>query len=275
MEILANTDAITGAILKIIDGVAEDGEVYLVSAFIQIQKQTEKWQNLTNRIDFKREDKNVKFIFIVNDEKNNEGEIREILKNYSDQIWLVPNLHAKFYYNGEHLLISSMNLYFHSAKNNQEIGVELKKPKSPTNEETEIYENSKRQIEDYISILKRGGRNILSVKNEEKQIELKLIRWGKGYSLRANNNQKLGYCIVCGEATPKADYREGRIVRCDTHWKQNKYPKQPIKGSACHICGQKADVNTEKAFCSSCDTQISVLKEMNPPIKQNKKPTRF
>lgn len=34
-----------------------------------------------------------------------------------------PNLHAKCYYNGKHLIIGSMNLYEHSFKNNREMGV--------------------------------------------------------------------------------------------------------------------------------------------------------
>ena len=274
MELFTSTKAISGSIENIVD--TATNEVYLVTAYVQLEKQVEneleEWKTLTNRMKVKRKDREVKFIFIVRDEENKEKEkeILRILKDYADQIWLVPNLHSKFYYNGDRLLITSMNLYLHSTKKNPEIGVSFKKPNSSNSADLENFNQMKSQIEDYISLLKQEGRNILSIRSEPEKMELELVRWGKGYSLRASNNQNLGYCIVCGKATPKTDYREGRLVRCRECYDKKQYISDKIKGTRCHICGQEASVNARYPFCQSCKTQISVLKAKNPPIKQNK-----
>ena len=39
------------------------------------------------------------------------------------KIFLVDDLHAKLYYNGKQALVTSMNLYQHSAEKNYEIGI--------------------------------------------------------------------------------------------------------------------------------------------------------
>lgn len=277
MEILTSTKAIAGAIENLVDKTTE--EAYFVTAFVQFTKKTEEgeevWTELIDRLKIKKDNREVKFIFIVRDqeEKKKEEKILNTLKDYADQIWLVPDLHAKFYYNGNHLLISSMNLYYHSTIKNPEVGVSFKQPISSNEEAIKNFEQMKSQIEDYISLLKQKGRNILATKSdpEPRKMKLRLIKWGKGYSLRASNNQNLGYCIVCGKATPKADYRDGILVRCATCYKKKQYISDKIKGTRCHICGQKAAVNARYPFCQSCKTQISVLKEKYPPIRKNKK----
>ncbi len=280
MEILTSTKAITGSIESIVDTATE--EAYLVTAYVNLEKKTdngiEEWQSLTKRINVKRtrKENKVKFIFIVRDPKNKEKEekILVALKEYADQIWLVPDLHAKFYYNRDKLLISSMNLYLHSTMKNPEIGVSFKKPNASNTTDLENFNKMCSQIEDYIIMLEEEGRNILSVKGESSKVELKLIRWGRGYSLRANNNQNLGYCIVCGKATPKVDYRKGIFVRCNECYQKDPHINGGIKGTICHICGQKTAVNAKYAFCQSCKLQVSILKEKNPPLTQNKKSTK-
>lgn len=270
MEILTSTKAITGSIENIVDTATE--EAYLVTAYVNLTKKTDKgieeWKDLIERIKVKRtrKERKVNFIFIVRDPKNmeKEKEILNSLRNYADQIWLVPDLHAKFYYNGDRLLISSMNLILHSTKKNPEIGVTFKKPSSSNPADLEIFNRMRFQIEDYISLLKQEGRNILSAKSESKEVKLKLIKWGRGYSLKANNNQNLGFCIVCGNATPKVDYRKGIFVRCKNCYKRDSSISDKIKGSRCHVCGQKASVSAKHAYCSSCANQLTVLLEKIP-----------
>jgi len=53
----------------------------------------------------------------------NEKEILESLDNI--RIYFCENLHAKCYFNEEHLILTSMNLYEYSQNNNREMGIEF------------------------------------------------------------------------------------------------------------------------------------------------------
>lgn len=114
IEVINETDAITGKILKIIKEAKET--VFIVSPYLQT------WDRLQNALDYKL-GKGVNVTIITR--KTKKGESSSEIQSPFDkcEINLLPNLHSKIYFNEDQGLITSMNMYGHSAKKNYEIGV--------------------------------------------------------------------------------------------------------------------------------------------------------
>ena len=126
MDIETATATLGGKIESLIKEAEE--RVYLVSPYVQLQKSDEdQWYSIkeTIRKALKRKVK----VNVIMRNPEDEAKITRLLNVFSDFdkknlfIYLIDNLHAKIYYNMQEALITSMNMYQHSAKNNIEIGV--------------------------------------------------------------------------------------------------------------------------------------------------------
>ena len=91
-------------------------KLYLVSPYLQLSKTFfERLRDASNN------GVEIKIIFGKNDLKPNEANSLATLKNVS--LYFFENLHAKCYFNETQMVITSMNMYEFSEKNNREMGV--------------------------------------------------------------------------------------------------------------------------------------------------------
>lgn len=74
---------------------------------------------------YQADQKGVDITLIYREDKLSSSEKNKLLSLQNLNLLHHPNIHAKCYYNGDLLLICSMNLYDYSEKNNREMGVLL------------------------------------------------------------------------------------------------------------------------------------------------------
>jgi len=133
------------------------------------------------------------------------------------------NLHAKCYLNEEEAIITSMNLYEASQKNNVEMGVLLTKQ-----DDNEAYDNLWKEVK---RIIKNKPNLIFIQKKAESKKEGFCIRCKKPIKLDPSHP----YC--------KKDYEE---------WKKYEVKDYEEKKGVCHICGKPNKSSMNKPSCLSC-----------------------
>ena len=107
----------------------------LVTPYLSLSK------NLIDRLaDADREDIRITLIYGKNELSIKENKKIEALKNL--ELFFCENLHAKCYHNESSLIITSMNLYEFSERNNREMGILIEK-----STDIEIYKETLKEIE--------------------------------------------------------------------------------------------------------------------------------
>lgn len=153
------------------------------------------------------------------------------------KILALDNLHAKCYLNENSAIITSMNLYQFSERNNYEMGVKIEK-----NVEKEQYD----QLFDYVSIMLRE-----SVKYELKRVE-KDTPPLKTRELPQKNQENIrhsGYCIRCHNQM-ELNPDKPLCSKCYPIWAKYSDPAYPEK--YCHVCGKESKQSVEKPVCYTC-----------------------
>ncbi len=253
LKVCSSTSSLTGAIEEIV--LNAEKELFLVSPYIKFTKKNDKiWSTLIQGLELTKKN-GINIVFITRKPKNKTEitEIKNKLKKYADKVWLVPDLHAKCYFNGNRALVSSMNLYYHSASENFEIGVDF---------QGESDEESLRYIQNYINLLMDMGEEILAGTKTSGSIKLKYSETNGKYTLKSENQEHLGFCIVCRNEI-KIDINKPKklhVVRCKDCWEDKK--KGAVKGQFCHICGYTIKTSTDKPACISCYRQIRKIVEV-------------
>jgi len=113
LPLFLNTKRLNRWIPKLIE--SSKKELILIVPYIQISK------NIFRAL--KRADRNgVQIILIYRENKLNDVQKETFLSLNNISLLHHPHIHSKCYYNGELLIIGSMNLYEYSEKNNREMG---------------------------------------------------------------------------------------------------------------------------------------------------------
>lgn len=152
------------------------------------------------------------------------------------RLYYCENLHAKCYFNAEAMVITSMNLYEYSEKNNREMGVWV------TADEP-LYDDA---WEEALSIKEISEQRFLN----EAQRAAAETPFGEERFTRPGR-QGEGYCIRC-RASIAHDPNRPFCRTCYTVWAQWEdawYPEV-----YCHTCGAESDTSMSKPECYSCFT---------------------
>lgn len=192
-------------------------KVVLVSPFLQINN------NIYERlIDASKSGK--KIFFIYREDHLYKTERAKLYQLENVHLYHHSTLHAKCYLNEKEVLITSMNLYEFSEKNNREMGVVLYKS---TDEES------------YIDAVKE----IESLKNNAIDINLSIKK--------LKEQKQKGNCIRCGESI-KYNTEKPFCRNCYEVW--DSYANPFYEENYCHKCGKKEDTSMEKPECYKCYT---------------------
>ncbi len=171
----------------------------------------------------------VKITLIFGKEDMQEFEKNKFRDFHNLEIFFLENLHAKCYFNENTAIITSMNLYDYSERNNREMGIEVNK-----SENYKIFDD----------ILQEAT----SIKDAAEPYYLQ--NWNKQSFSNRRFNQ--GYCIHCRTQIAFDSYRP-LCYECYQIWIQlgnMDYPE-----NFCHKCGKKPfseQLDYAHPLCNSC-----------------------
>jgi hypothetical protein len=209
-------------------------KLVLVSPYLQISKTFyERLKDASIR------NVSIKIIFGKDELKPNERNSLAVLKNV--ELYFFENLHAKCYFNETKMVITSMNMYEFSEKNNREMGVLIDRNADKVLFEKAVSEtHSIIQSSEQIPLYKTDRRPFPSGK---KQTDNKTTSFKK--VLR-------GYCIRC---ETRIDYNPARpyCADCFSIWVQYENPE--YQENVCHRCGEYEVTSMHKPQCYDCYTE--------------------
>lgn len=174
----------------------------------------------------------VDIVLVFGVEPKNWNELPELLSLTRCRVYYKEFMHAKFYYNEETLIISSMNLSEVSEKKNYELGILFKKEKYP-----EIFEKIKTEAKDIVTNAFEIRPGMVLVGNSQNTATKKAAA-------------KTGYCIRCGHKIP---YNPGKpfCFGCYDEWAE--WENEEYEENYCHCCKSNNEyVSFLKPECFSC-----------------------
>ena len=225
-EILT-TSQVSSKIIEIIEKAEE--YCFIVTPYFSPWVQSEKSLEYASN-------KKKKIIFFFRDDQREEKKvaIEEFHNTYHFDIVFIENLHAKIYVNEKEALITSMNLYDYSQRNNYEIGVLIRN-------KVKLNEIVYNVIID--KIFKTGKTSSLGNKY------LKLLE--KDLFLE----NEIRYCVLCGE--PRR-YTPDFKFCLDCRAKDTSERNLITNWLYCYGCGEKYNRDNKseriekKLFCLKC-----------------------
>jgi phosphatidylserine/phosphatidylglycerophosphate/cardiolipin synthase-like enzyme len=142
--------------------------------------------------------------------------------------FVVPNLHSKLYISEKEAIMTSMNLYEHSAKENEEIGIHT------TNSEL------LKEIESYLEDLSKRTLSYQPGMIRKLLNKLDDIRYGPSDQ---------GACIRCNNEL-KHNLKKPMCKKCFSEWLRTKeYDKsEPY----CHKCSKEESTTIKMPVCKDC-----------------------
>jgi phosphatidylserine/phosphatidylglycerophosphate/cardiolipin synthase-like enzyme len=211
------TSAVTYQVEKIIQEAKK--KLVLVSPYIKTTKTfLERFKDASER--------GVQIIIIYGKSELSPSEKKQLDSISTLKLYYFDNLHAKCYFNESEMVITSMNLYEFSEKNNREMGILVTKKF-----DEEIFNDG---VKETHSIIKSAEPII---DNTEPKKEL------------IKNKPKKGFCIRCEKST-KYDFGQPYCYSCFQTWASFGNPF--YEENVCHCCGKEEITSMDKPLCYNC-----------------------
>ncbi len=199
-------------------------KLILVSPYLQISKTFyERLKDASNR------NVAIKIIYGKNDLK--ETEKKQIAELDNLELFFFENLHAKCYFNENKMIITSMNMYQFSEKNNREMGVLISRKL-----DTELFEKA---VNETLSI----------IKSAEKVELIKKVIYKEKTEQKSRTNYKKAFCIRCNEKV-RTDIEKPFCNDCYNEW--NRFRNPEYIENYCHYCGDRAETTMWKPIEKEC-----------------------
>ena len=202
-------------------------ELTLVSPFLQLSKTFyERLKDAVNN--------GVKIRIVYGKDELKPNERNSLADLETIELYFFENLHAKCYFNEQSMVITSMNMYEFSEKNNREMGVYVTKDK-----DSELFTKA---VNETNSIIRSAE-------------PIELTKKKRFFNAKSNgeNNKKSkpsrGYCIRCEQ---RIDYDPDRPYcwDCYTTWAQFENPD--YQETVCHRCGEFESTSMNYPQCRDC-----------------------
>lgn len=260
VKVITETDGVTAEILSIIKRAKK--ELMIVSPYIQL----EGWPRLNDALKYVLNDdekKDIKITIITRNKKDGKNKSLEELTPYLDRcrIYVVDDLHSKVYCNESTALVTSMNMYQHSAERNHEIGVLFK-------DEDEILD-----VREHIKYLMSAGHKTISDQKKsleeitlEKNVKEKfalqkfmvLSKGNKWIKVETDEGYENKILIANAPGLKDGSWYEAEVIKS---WKRTRYGLDveytqiknihKFKGN-CIICGKEIELDPTHPMCKSC-----------------------
>lgn len=236
---------ITSGIASKIDNIIVKAkkQIYLVTPYLQLSN------NLIERLDT-ADKKGIAIHLVYGKSELNSKEDQLLAGLKMLKLYYYQNLHAKCYFNEQEMVITSMNLYEYSEKNNREMGIYLNREG-----DRELYTEACRESLDIIS--KAELRTSVQSKAKEPKEPY------RKQTIKVLKLPEEGYCIRCSEILPLNPTRPLCYTCFDT-WRQFEDGQYPER--FCQVCGERSDVCFDSPACYSCYKKHK--KELNAIVSQ-------
>ncbi len=208
-------------------------KLVLVSPFLQISKTFYERLKDASSIGVA-----IKIIYGKDDLKPNERNSLSDLKNV--ELYFFENLHAKCYFNETKMVITSMNMYEFSEKNNREMGVLIDR-----NVDRDLFDKA---VNETLSILQSSEQ--IALRKTERPI-FQDSKKQAGAKSAGYNKVIRGYCIRC-EARIAYDPSRPYCGDCYMIWSQFENPE--YVENVCHRCGQYDETSMNRPQDYKCFT---------------------
>ena len=203
-------------------------EVVLISPYIKLDKHIQKL------LGGQKPYVDIHVVYRENKLKPNES---RFLERHRIKTTFLKDLHAKCYLNENEVLLTSMNLYEHSLKNNVEMGLVVSK-----SGDEKLYNKIRRQVSRWIDASENTG----DVKR------LRAVSTSTKTKSRRKATVKIpttGFCIRCRnkrDANTMTPY-------CPDCWVPSiRSRKTQIPESYCHFCSKKHRTTLSRPLCPDC-----------------------
>ncbi len=224
------TTGISYELEEIIKGAEE--RLYLISPFLKVNKR------LKELLENKRPSVDIRVIFGKSELRPDESEwlqgLDAVKTSYRN------DLHAKCYLNEDKALLTSMNLYEFSEKNNDEMGVLISRQ-----EDGKLYED-----------VFKGSKDILD-NSEQVRVTVARVDAAADSAKRVKSKRprttsptpETGFCLRCGKSIAA---NAGRPY-CDPHFEVwNRFKNDGYEEKHCHVCGKDHKSTMAKPVCTTC-----------------------
>ena len=154
------------------------------------------------------------------------------LRNLS--LCFFENLHAKCYLNEQQVIITSMNMYEFSEKNNREMGVLINSQKDP-----QMFRDAIAEVTSIISFSEHATQ-VDSFRNDDSNDE---------DSYYGHVSDGHGTCIRCYDSI-EFDLDKPMCYLCYISW--DRFQNWDYPENHCHLCAKPARTTMGKPLCGSC-----------------------
>ena len=204
-------------------------KLVLVSPYLQLSKTfIERLCDAGNR------GVNIHIIYGKDELKSNEKQSLSLMPNLS--LYYFHNLHAKCYLNESEMVITSMNMYEFSEKNNREMGVLILRK-----EDSEVYDDAILEIQ---SIIKSSEpKELFKNKNERRE------EYHQNNSVSKSVQDLSGACIRCSIDIP-LNPEKPFCYSCYETWAS--YNNPDYQENVCHGCGKDEATSMFYPLCIDC-----------------------
>ena len=142
MATFLNTASLNEWIPKLIE--ASERELIIIVPYIKVSDRVYNYLKEANQ-------RGVETVIVYREDKLTTKEKAKLQELDNLNLMHHPNIHCKCYYNEHYLIITSMNLYEYSEKNNREMGVLFEKSKLMYSGEDSLFENALEEIREIIN----------------------------------------------------------------------------------------------------------------------------
>lgn len=213
-------------------------ELVLISPFLKLSKTFfERLQDATR--------KGVKVTIIFGKDKLNTSEEKQIKKLGNIKLYFLKNLHAKCYFNENDMVITSMNMFEFSEKNNREMGVFINKE-----QDLSVFNQA---IVEVKSIIDNSEKLFSTEKNVDQSGKFVQESPQLQHVSQYQSNNNYGACIRCARKIPFDPFRP-LCSECFNTWSQ--FGNVDYIENCCHSCGIQSDASFAKPLCNSCFQQL-------------------
>lgn len=207
-------------------------KLYLISPYLQVAR------SLRQRIQERDLPSVTIKIVYRKDNKINADDLSFFQELRNCKVYCFENLHAKCYLNESTAIITSMNLYDYSQRNNREMGIEIKKEI-----DQKLYDEVYNEVMEIINTSEEPEFSVKKIEREIKSVPPKI----KNQSTNISNGN--GFCIRC-RADLKLNPEQPLCYNCYKAWEKYKNPDYEEK--FCHTCGKEGKTSISKPVCYNC-----------------------
>ncbi len=198
-------------------------ELTLLSPYLQLSKTLfERLLDCSN--------KGVKITLIYGKDELKPNEKKSLAELPTLELLFFENLHAKCYFNESKMVITSMNMYEFSEKNNREMGVLVNSV-----DDKNLYEGA---VQEALSIKRSADEITLHVKKKKIDSELK-----------NKDTVARGYCIRCEK---RIEYNPDKPLCTDCFKTWSFFENPEFEENVCHSCGKFETSSIAKPQCNEC-----------------------